>query len=134
MEIVVGYDGSDEAKKGLEQAALLAGPDGRVNVVSVVFVYPQFGRAAVYVDPDEDAERKRELSEAVGVLSARGVKVHAQEGHGDPADVIVETAKDVEADLVIVGSRGLSAVQRWLMGSVSSKVVAHAPCSVLVVR
>lgn len=134
MEIVIGYDGSDEAKKGLEHAALLAGPDGRVSVVSVVFVYPQFGRAAAYVDPEEDGERKRELAEAVGVLSGRGINVNAQEGHGDPADVIVEKANEVGADLIIVGSRGLSSVQRWLMGSVSSKVVAHAHCSVLVVR
>jgi len=48
--------------------------------------------------------------------------------------VIVEAAAEVDADLIIVGSRGMNAVQRWLLGSVSSKVVHHAPCSVLVVR
>jgi nucleotide-binding universal stress UspA family protein len=55
--------------------------------------------------------------------------IEAQE---DPGDVVVEMAKD--ADLAIVGSRGLNPLQRFLMGSVSSKVVHRAECDVLVVR
>jgi nucleotide-binding universal stress UspA family protein len=56
------------------------------------------------------------------------------EGHGSPADVIVDEAEDNGADLIVVGTRGLHAGRRLLLGSVSTKVVHHAPCDVLVVR
>ena len=56
------------------------------------------------------------------------------ESIGHPADAIIDAAEQGGYDLIIVGSRGLNAVARFLTGSVSSRVVAHAPCSVLVVR
>jgi nucleotide-binding universal stress UspA family protein len=65
-------------------------------------------------------------------LSERGIDAETIEGQGDPGSVIVKAAED--ADLVIVGSRGLNSFQRILLGSVSSKVVHRAPCDVLVVR
>jgi nucleotide-binding universal stress UspA family protein len=60
------------------------------------------------------------------------VETHAREGQ--PADVIIEIANQKQADLIVVGSRGLTGIQRYLMGSVSSKVTEHAPCSVMIVR
>ena len=56
------------------------------------------------------------------------------EGHGNPADVIVQEAEESGADLIVVGTRGLGATRRAFMGSVSTNVVHHAPCDVLVVR
>ena len=56
------------------------------------------------------------------------------ESIGHPANAIIEAAERGGYDLVIVGSRGLNAVERFLSGSVSGRVVSHAPCSVLVVR
>jgi nucleotide-binding universal stress UspA family protein len=53
---------------------------------------------------------------------------------GDPADEIVTAARDEGYDLIVVGHRGLSPIKAFLLGSVSSRVVTHAPCSVLVVR
>ena len=52
----------------------------------------------------------------------------------DPALMIVEQAEDMEADLIIMGSRGLGFVRSFLVGSVSSKVLANAPCAVTIVR
>jgi nucleotide-binding universal stress UspA family protein len=72
------------------------------------------------------------LAEARSLLGAGGRDVTTIEAQGDPGDVIVEAAKD--ADLAIVGSRGLNPLQRLLLGSVSSKVVHRAECDVLVVR
>ena len=57
---------------------------------------------------------------------------HVREGQ--PAEVIIDVANQEQADLIVVGSRGLTGIQRYLMGSVSSKVSEHAPCSVMVVR
>jgi nucleotide-binding universal stress UspA family protein len=53
---------------------------------------------------------------------------------GKPADVIIDTAEKVGADLIVMGSLGMSAIERVLIGSVSDKVVRHAQCPVLLVR
>jgi nucleotide-binding universal stress UspA family protein len=135
MKIVVGYDGSETAKRALTRAAELAHDGGSVSVVSVVVsAHPGPVHGAATVDPDEVAERSAELSEANAMLTERGLKATLVEGHGDPARAIVEAASDGEADLVIVGTRGQGALARAVLGSVSSKVVHDAPCDVMVVR
>lgn len=48
--------------------------------------------------------------------------------------MIIETAEKENADVIVMGTRGLNTAQRWLLGSVSSRVVQHAPCNVLIVR
>jgi nucleotide-binding universal stress UspA family protein len=53
---------------------------------------------------------------------------------GYPAEVIVSLASDEAVDLIVIGNRGMSGVGRFLVGSVSDRVVHHAPCSVLVVK
>ena len=53
---------------------------------------------------------------------------------GEPADVLVDIAEEEKAELIILGTRGLSLAKRIVMGSVSSNVLHHAPCAVLVVR
>ena len=53
---------------------------------------------------------------------------------GEPANVIVNTAESEGFDTIVIGSRGMGTMTRLLVGSVSQKVVAHAPCSVFVVR
>ena len=63
-----------------------------------------------------------------------GVKAVGHLVEDDPASAILDTADDVEADLVVVGSRGLGRATRFLRGSVSSKVASHAKRSVLVVH
>ena len=84
------------------------------------------------LDPSEIERRRKDLAEAKTLLAERGVDAETIEAQGDPGDVILNTAKD--ADLVVVGSRGLNPFQRLLLGSVSSKVVHRAECDVLVVR
>jgi nucleotide-binding universal stress UspA family protein len=133
--IVVGYDGSEHAKRALERATEIAKTRGaRLAVASAAPVSLFLRGAASPVDPVEAEEREKALAEARAYLADKGVEVDFVEGHGDPADVIVQEAEEGGADLVVVGTRGLSAGQRWLLGSVSTKVVQHAPCDVLVVR
>jgi nucleotide-binding universal stress UspA family protein len=62
------------------------------------------------------------------------VTLVAHEAHGDPAKVIVQTASDLEADVLIVGTHGRTGMQRVMMGSTAETVVRHAGCPVLVVR
>jgi nucleotide-binding universal stress UspA family protein len=132
--IVVGYDGSETAKRALERAAELATDGATVTVVSAVHVHSAAGRGAGPVDPDEVHERRQELAEAETLLGEKGIKPSLVEGHGDPADVIVDQAKESGADLIVVGNRGLNVGARLLLGSVSTKVLHDAPCDVLVVR
>ena len=67
-------------------------------------------------------------------IGETGGTLRTVEAHGDPADAVVRQATDEEADLIVVGTRGLNVAQRTLLGSVSTKIVHHAPCDVLVVR
>ncbi len=137
MSIVVGYDGSEHARRALERAAEVA--NGRtVIVVSVVPMAAPSGRAPAALDPDEVTRHREQLDEAVRLLAARGVPAEAYEplGNpiGDPADALIHVARDRDASLLAVGTRGLGATKRLLLGSVSEKLVREAPCDVLVVR
>ena len=78
------------------------------------------------------------VAEALEVRARRvrdeGIEVTSGTLVGPPHEVIVDHARDMRADLIVVGSRGLGAVAHALLGSVAEKVVRHAPCPVLVVR
>jgi nucleotide-binding universal stress UspA family protein len=133
MKVVVGYDGSDSAKRALQRVADFAADADRVLVVAAAESHARTGIAkGAHLDPSEIQQRQGDLEEAQKFLSERGIEADAVEAQGDPGAVIVEAAKD--ADLVVVGSRGLNPIERLMLGSVSSKVVHRAPCDVLVVR
>ena len=133
MKIVVGYDGSDTAKRALDRAASLATDQDQVVVVAAAEVHARSATTeGARLDPSEIQRRRDDLEEAKATLSERGVQAETVEAQGDPGHVIVETSKD--ADLAIVGNRGLNPMERLLLGSVSSKVVHRAECDVLVVR
>ncbi len=83
----------------------------------------------------QEESRHREIAErAAAGLRDRGLSVEAQVVRGDARTVLVDAARDEHADLVIVGSHGRTGLKRLFLGSVASYVVAHAPCSVLVVK
>ena len=153
--IVVGTDGSEPAGAAVRRATDLARSEGaRLHLVTA-YHNPQIlqERTTVWTNEPKgviDSGRSgggaqtetvdlREVAESVLKRAARdalskGVEVetHAREGH--PAEVIIEVAKQEHADLIVVGSRGLTGIKRYLLGSVSSKVSEHAPCSVMIVR
>jgi nucleotide-binding universal stress UspA family protein len=132
--LLVAYDGSESARRALEETARLAHNGVAVTVVSVAEPLPQVGRAAAVPIPEEYEERKRELAEATAILKERGIEAAAVERHGDAATMILDEAEARDADLIVVGTRGLGTGKRWLLGSVSTKVLHHANCNVLVVR
>jgi nucleotide-binding universal stress UspA family protein len=75
-----------------------------------------------------------QLLEEVRVAVAGAVPFETELQFGDPAEVICERGAALDADLIVVGSRGLNLLERIMLGSVSSAVVERAHCSVLVVR
>jgi nucleotide-binding universal stress UspA family protein len=133
MRIVVGFDGSDHAQRALERAADLAGDGDRLAVVSAS--EPHLGIGITHGghrDPSTAQHRHDAAEKARAFLADRGLDAEIIETEGDPGTAIIEAAKD--ADLIVVGTRGLNPIQRIMVGSVSSKVVHRAPCDVLVIR
>jgi len=123
--VVVGYDGFEAARRALARAAAAAGAGGRVVVVT----------ARPPADADATARESGPLlDEAAGLLLERGVRPTTQALEGDPAEALIETAREAGAGLIVVGARGGSYLERMLRGSVAEKLVARAPCDVLVVR
>jgi nucleotide-binding universal stress UspA family protein len=137
QKIVVAYDGSDHADRALDRAAQLAAAGAELVVVSAARLRtlerdPAGGTSAV--DPIEAEWARENLDKARARLGETGGTLRTVEAHGDPADAVVRQASDEGADLIVVGTRGLNVAQRALLGSVSTKIVHHAPCDVLVVR
>lgn len=137
--IVVGTDGSEPANRASHEAIDIAVRDGaRLHVVTA-YPDPAMFRERIASGATPVNFNLQEVAERVGARVAReaqdrGIDVGTQAREGDPAEVILDVAKEQDADLIVIGSRGLSGVQRFLLGSVSAKVSEHASCSVLIVR
>ena len=87
------------------------------------------------IDPTSDfPDHHRQLDEALARLSELGTTARAIEAVGHPADAIIQVAETEGTNLIVIGSRGLGGVQRFLMGSVSARVAQHAPCNVYIAR
>ncbi len=134
MKILIAYDGSEPAGHALTRAGQIALRGGEVTVISVVPLQASGPRSAGPVMSGDVEEHKRELNEAVAKLKEMGVDAKAIEAVGHPAEAIVDEAERGGFELIVVGHRGLHGVQRFLLGSTSSRVVTHAHCDVLVVR
>jgi nucleotide-binding universal stress UspA family protein len=143
VRIVIGTDGSETAKEAVRQAIDLAKQVGAsLDVVSAFEPVPQSRlreeRQQVpqdlehTVSPREDVDAT--LAEAVKEIEASGVEVNTFARQGDPADAIIDVAEEENADLIIVGNKGMTGAKRFLLGSVPNKVSHHAPCSVMIVR
>src|SRR4051812_3591016 len=142
--IVVGTDGSETAGKAVREAGELALQLGAT--MEIVSAYEPVGRQRLreearqvpedmqwMVSAREDVDTTlREASQQLKDLGVATVNVHAREG--DPADAILDVAEEQDADLIVVGNKGMSGAKRFLLGSVPNKVSHHAPCSVLIIR
>jgi nucleotide-binding universal stress UspA family protein len=84
---------------------------------------------------DQETKQARTLvAKAAEALSAHGFKATVVVKQGDPKSMIIDVATEWNADLIVLGSHGRKALDRFLMGGVSEATVRHAPCSVEVVR
>jgi nucleotide-binding universal stress UspA family protein len=137
--IVVGTDGSEPAERALDEAIAVALRDGASLHIVTAFPDPAIIREQITSSAKTESVNLSEVADSVLSRAARraeekGVKAETHARESDPAAAIIEIADAQKADLIIVGSRGLSGIQRFLMGSVSSKVSAHAQTNVLIVR
>jgi nucleotide-binding universal stress UspA family protein len=134
--IVLGYDGTEPAKRALERAAELAKAlESKLIVTSVAPVLVGAGKTMGPVDPTDPPELHRaELREAQALLGRRGLQAEYTEAVGEPADAIVELAEQRGADLIVVGTREPNFLMRMLGQSVSGAVARQAHCDVLIVH
>ena len=133
--IVVGVDGSEGSLAALRFAIEEAKIRGvEVKAVNAWHVPPAVyggGWAPAGVDFDEFRKlAEASLEETVAKVGTAGVSVTPILREGQPADILC--AEAAEADLLVVGSRGLGGFRGLLIGSVSQQVVHHAPCPVVV--
>ena len=144
--ILIGYDGSDFAKAAVKRAAEELGA-GRRAVIATVFEplgkVPLFAVAGMAVDPDTVQQLHQNAAQAAGKIAEEGAVLAREAGfeaetaavEGDPVwDRLVELAEDRDADLIVIGSRGLSGVKHALLGSVAAAVAQHSKRSVLIVH
>lgn len=137
--VILAVDGSRHADAAAQAlgAFPLAG-DATIDVVTIVtpWLSPDHDRTAEHAVALLAAQQEVAhgiATGAVATLTAAGLKAQASIRTGDPGREIVKAADAVSADLVVVGSRGRGGVRGFLLGSVSHRVSATAPCSVLVV-
>ena len=132
LTLVVGYDGSDGSRRALARVRELA-IDYRALVI--VAVAPDIRSAGMGVDLAGPHARHR--APAGGSTRAarwlEGAAIETRAAVGDPATVLTDIAREVDAQLVVVGRRGGDFVRRTLLGSVAQRVAQEAPCDVLVV-
>jgi len=126
--ILVAIDGSESAEKALKHAVQLAEKYKAKIALLNVQESKLFGLKPNVV---------REVGEHVlsdAAAKVKGLKLKTQLEFGNPAETIIKVAEKGNYDLIVIGSRGLSSVKRFFLGSVSDDISHHAKCSVLIVR
>ncbi len=139
MKVILGVDDTASATE-LTQA-MVRQFRAEATEVMVLHVLQPIGPAPPQMDPgyapelEGQRERARTLVEHTAKeLRQAGFKTTVQIRIGDIREVLIDTAKDWQADLILVGSHGRRGLQRFLLGGVAEFVARHAGCSVEIVR
>jgi len=135
-KILVAYDASDASEKAFRYALAIASRfQAGIEIVGVIRP-PDFGGTVEATAMIE--EGKKQFHEHTRALRHQAheaaVRVHYHLAVGHVADQIVTRAKDQGFDLIVIGHRGKSLIQRWLTGSTAKQVMGYAHCPVLMVR
>jgi nucleotide-binding universal stress UspA family protein len=137
--ILVGVDGSPESTTACWSAIALARQVGAsltlLHVAQPHVLRSSFDSAPQWREAQETARaRGEQIVEEARSLCGDDVPCTTQVAFGEPSATICRRARELDADLIVVGSRGLGTIKRLVLGSVSTAVSNRAPCSVLVVR
>jgi nucleotide-binding universal stress UspA family protein len=142
MRILVAIDGSAPSQEAIEEVARRPWPSAStVRILCVIQPYTPPATEVVLAGATLDEIRARQATEADGLtrqarerLAASGLSVETAVREGDARTTIIDVADEWQADLIVVGSHGRTGLKRLFLGSVAQSVVAHAHCSVEVVR
>lgn len=137
--VLVPVDGSDNSYRALEAALLLSEKLGSsITVVNVMEQVP-----ITHIESEKllselleayKKENQEILSKCSNIATEKGLSIKTLLLQGNPASVILDYSKKEKFDLVIMGSRGMGKFKQLILGSVSSKIVHHSPCAILLIR
>lgn len=138
-KILVAFDGSEESTKAFEFALKLLdefkSKDKELVILSVAQPPEQADIVEVKAVIDSATEYyKREFEKILKLSEVHNVQVKTDIAVGHPADQIVRYATENSFDMIIMGQRGMSKIERWLLGSISRRVVTYAQCPVVIVK
>ena len=142
-KILAPFDFSEYSVKALLKARALALKyQADLQVLHVLapqlqpFFYELWKISNVADLPKFEANAKRALAKSLGKLGLKGLKVHVEDGTGDgrASEIIVKFAEENLVDLIVMGTHGLTGIERVLLGSTTERVVRTAPCPVLTVH
>ena len=134
--ILVAHDGSEQARRAVEVAVDLARKYGASITLLTAIHHPSY---AATIGEVEEANHEQRVAieqmqrEAIEYARLHGIDPGAEIVSGHPAEAIIEYASTHHIDLIVMGHRGMSNLQRFFVGSVADRVVDHAPCMVLIV-
>jgi nucleotide-binding universal stress UspA family protein len=141
QRILIGYDGSENAERALIRAIELTRQSNgelRIAVVADTMSYAAYASGVgMYKGFNEQTKENAENMARAALETAKSAgieNVYASDEEGQPADLILTLATEYKSDLIVVGRRGMRGLERFLMGSVSSAVINHAKCDVLIVK
>ena len=138
-KILVPVDGSNNSYKALEAALVLSEKLGsKISVVNVMEQVP-----ITHIESEKllselleayKKENQEILSKCSDIAHQKGITIKTVLLQGNPAPVILDYSKKENFDLVIMGSRGMGKFKELILGSVSSKIVHHSPCAIMIIR
>lgn len=137
QKILLAAEGSKHSLKAADKAIALAkmNADAKVEVVYVVDSKTSKSDALRQLDAYGVSEKREErLKDTVEKAKSAGVNYEIKLLRGEPAPTIIKYANENDFDLVVIGSRGLNALQEMVLGSVSHKVAKYVQCPVLIVK
>ena len=135
--IVLAYDGSEFSLRALQRAKAIA--ERFESTLWLVHVFRNPSDLLGYTDFEKLFAKRKSAAQAVlddahQELGRTTIPVKEELKEGHETEMILKVAEDCEADLIVMGTRGLGAVKGFLVGSVSRKVIHYAVCSVMVVH
>lgn len=144
-KMIIAYDGSVASKRAVEMALKCSDKDDELTLLTVIpaelaessftkMLLPTIDLSSVVKSGSFKERAMETLSTVVAEIENNVKKVNVVVESGDPADEILMSAKKHEADIIVLGYKGYGKEGRFLLGSVTDKVVRHAGVSVLVVR
>jgi len=137
QHIVIAYDDSSGARLALARAVDLAADGAELIAVAVEAHLPHYAATVGEVEEERAVEEQachRWLTAAEAYADARGVALRTEMRAGHPAQELIRAADAHQADLLMIGHSGHSAVWGRLVGTTAERVARHAHCSVLIVR
>lgn len=144
-KMIIAYDGSDASKKAIDTALQCADKEDEITLLTIIpaelaessftkMLLPTIDFSQIVKSGTFKEKAMESLSKVAKEIESEVKKVDIVVESGDPADEILMVAKRLQVDIILIGYKGYGKEGRFLLGSVTDKVVRHAGVSVLVVR